>query len=339
VTQAAVERESEADEQPEVSPRPRAVRRRRRTVAFSVLAAGFAVFWSTIGLPTDATTIIGWLWMVTICWNIDRPPRYHLAFLRDWVPLALALVAYDVSRGRADDGSAPHVIELIAADRWLFHGQVPTVWLQQHFYDPSAVHWWDAIASWVYFSHFVTAPTIAVVLWLRNRELWLKFIRRWLALIVLGLTTYFLYPAAPPWWASDEGYVPVVQRISARGWEILGLHGAGNVMARLQQLSNPVAAMPSLHTAFALLVAAFLISRVPLKWRPLIAAYPVAMALTLVYAGEHWVIDALVGWAYVAVVFVGVSLGERAWARWRDGHRVAVPELVTASPGDGEREG
>jgi hypothetical protein len=343
VTRTVVDEESDAEQPPDAHPRPDlARRRRRRIIAFSVLAAAFAGFWSTIGLPTDATTIIAWLWLVTICWNIDRSPRYHLAFLRDWVPLAAALVAYDISRGRADDGQRPHVTELIAADRWLFHGHVPTVWLQQHFYDPSAVHWWDAVASCVYFSHFVTAPAIAVVLWLRNRELWLKFIRRWLALIVAGLATYFLYPAAPPWWAAVEGYISDVQRISARGWQVVGLHGAGNVMARLQQLSNPVAAMPSLHTAFALLVAAFLIFRVPAMWRALVAAYPLAMALTLVYSGEHWVIDALVGWAYVALVFAVVGLGERLWAAWRASRATvaAQPALAATgwSPGEGEGE-
>jgi membrane-associated phospholipid phosphatase len=321
--------QSPVDQQPDRDPRPDAARRRaRRATAFAALAVAFFVFWKTIGLPTDATTIIAWLWLVTICWNIDRPPRYHLGFLRDWVPLALALVAYDVSRGRADNGHRPHVTEMIDADRWLFGGEVPTVWLQQHLYDPAAVHWWDAVASCVYFTHFVTAPAIAVVLWLRNRELWLKFIRRWLGLIVAGLATYFLYPAAPPWWAAVEGYIPDVQRISGRGWAAVGLHGAGNVMARLQELSNPVAAMPSLHAAFALLVAAFLFFRVPAKWRPLLAVYPVLMAATLVYTGEHWVVDAVVGWLYVAVVFAAVGLGERAWARWRV---KGMPQAVTAS--------
>jgi membrane-associated phospholipid phosphatase len=35
-----------------------------------------------------------------------------------------------------------------------------------------------------------------------------------------------------------------------------------------------------------------------------LALYPLAMALTLVYTGEHFVIDVLLGWMYATVVFV-----------------------------------
>ena len=290
--------------------------RRKRVTAFSVYAAAFLAYWLFIGLPTDIITLILWLWIASICWHIDKPRRYHLGFLRDWLPLGAALVLYDISRGKADNNRQPHLDELIAADKWMFGGEIPTVWLQRHFYDPGVVHWWDALASCVYFSHFVAAPVIAGVLWLRSRDVWLKFIRRWLALIVLGLATYFIYPAAPPWWAARDGLIPEIARISTRGWKAFGLHGAGNLLSKAQELSNPIAAMPSLHSAFALFVAAFLFLRVRARWRPLLALYPLAMVLTLVYSGEHWVIDAVVGYAYVAIVFAVVNAAEKGWAAW-----------------------
>jgi len=109
-------------------------------------------------------------------------------------------------------------------------GIAPTVWLQHHLYDPNHVHWWDLAVSTVYFSHFVTAPTIGVVLWLRNRRASAAFMRRWVALFAAGLATYFLYPAAPPWWASVHGLIEPIARISTRGWATIGLHGAGNML-------------------------------------------------------------------------------------------------------------
>jgi membrane-associated phospholipid phosphatase len=39
------------------------------------------------------------------------------------------------------------------------------------------------------------------------------------------------------------------------------------------------------------------------------------MTFTLVYSGEHYVIDVLVGWAYVGLTFLFVGLGERLWSR------------------------
>jgi membrane-associated phospholipid phosphatase len=190
----------------------------------------------------------------------------------------------------------------------------PTVWLQQHLYDPADIHWWDVAVSFVYFSHFVVTPAVAMVLWLRNRPRWAAFMRRWIALSAAGLATYFAYPAAPPWWAAQYGLISPVGRISTRGWDDIGLHGAGNVLNAAQfDTSNQVAAMPSLHTAFALLVVVFFAQGVPRRWWPVLAAYPLAMTFTLLYTGEHWAIDILVGWIYVIGVLLLVGGAERWW--------------------------
>jgi membrane-associated phospholipid phosphatase len=60
--------------------------------------------------------------------------------------------------------------------------------------------------------------------------------------------------------------------------------------------------MPSLHMAYATLAAGFFwFGR---RWwqRCLLALYPVAMGITLVYGGEHYVVDELAGIAYALVV-------------------------------------
>ena len=43
-------------------------------------------------------------------------------------------------------------------------------------------------------------------------------------------------------------------------------------------------------------------------------AYVLAMGLTLVYTGEHYVIDVLVGWVYVGLTFALVAAFEAWWA-------------------------
>lgn len=292
--------------------------RRRRAIAMSLWAVTFIAAWLAIGLPTDPLYAFLWLWAATIAWHSERPWRSHLRFARDWVPVVLLLVGYNLSRGFADNDATPHALELVAADRWLLGwatgGEVPTVWLQRHLYDRGGIHWWDVIVSWVYFSHFVAALAAAVVLWLRERARWASFMRRWLFLCLAGLATYFLYPAAPPWWAAQQGLIGEVSRISGRGWNAVGLHGAGNMLNAGQMASNPVAAMPSLHTAFALFVVVFFLGSVRRRWWPLLLAYPLAMTFTLVYTGEHYVIDVLFGWAYAGIAFLVVGLGERWWA-------------------------
>jgi hypothetical protein len=192
------------------------------------------------------------------------------------------------------------------------------------------------VASWVYFSHFVAALGVAVVLWMRNRARWASFMRRWFALSLLGLITYFAYPAAPPWWAAKFGLLSEVARISTRGWQAIGLHGAGNVLNAGQIAANPVAAMPSLHTAFALFVVVFFFDRLRRRWWPLLLAYPAAMTFTLVYTGEHYVIDVLVGWVYVGLAFGLCALGERWWrARSTAGAAAAGAAEPVAVPAAG----
>jgi hypothetical protein len=308
----------------------------------SVWALAFAVNWVFLGLPTEPVYQFTWLWTFTIAWRSHLPWRAHLEFARDWGPVLGLLVVYALSRGFADATAAPHVTELIHADEWLLgwltDGQVPTVWLQENLYHPDQVHWWDMLASWVYFSHFVVAVTVAVVFWLRNRPRWALFTRRWLLLCVLGLVTYFAYPAAPPWWAHQEGYLAEVARISTRGWAELGLHSGFNLLNAGQIAVNPVAAMPSLHAAWALLVACFFLPSVRRRWWPLLLAYPLAMALTLMYTGEHYVIDVLVGWAYVGVIFLVVGIAERrGWMSWWP--RVTQEPAEKASEEPAERPG
>ena len=106
-------------------------------------------------------------------------------------------------------------------------GVLPTDWLQDRLYDAAEVHWWDVAAAFVYFSHFFVAWVVACVLYLHSRRQWLRFVTRLVALSFAGLATYVVYPAAPPWLAGRLGECPAVDRISARGWEEVGLHAAG----------------------------------------------------------------------------------------------------------------
>lgn len=297
--------------------------RRRRILAVSIWTVPFIGSLALVGLPTDPMYAFAWLWALTIAWNIDRPWRSHLGFLRDWVGVVALLVAYNLSRGYADNGVAVHVTSMIDADRhmwgWLTGGELPTAWLQEHLYSARHIYWYDVVMSFVYFSHFIVTPVVATILWIRSREWWKSFVVRWFTLSALGLLTYFLYPAAPPWWAGKHGYIAELPSgVATRGWSAIGLHGAGNVLnAAKIDVANQVAAMPSLHSAFALLIVVFFFGRVRKRWWPLLAAYPVAMAFTLVYSGEHYVIDVLVGWSYVLLTFVIARLGEHAWAARR----------------------
>ena len=278
-----------------------------RWVLMTALALAFAVTCRREGLPTDRVVLLGWVLAGLGVYAVTDGLRRVAQLLADWLPLAALLLAYDASRGLADGlGATVHVTEPVAADRWLAGGALPTAVLQQHW----DADWWTALAALVYGSHFVVTPLLLAVLWLRNRPHWVAYARLVVGLSAAGLLTYVLYPAAPPWLAAKDGVIEPIQRLSGVGWEVLGLPRAGALLADSQGQVNQVAAVPSLHTAFAVLACLVLYPLARRAWqRAGLVAYPVLMALVLVWSGEHYVVDTLLGAAYALGV---VALAARA---------------------------
>lgn len=292
------------------------VRRILAAAYFTVLGVIVAVD----GVPTARTKLMFLIVVGLAIHSIGRGHRKLVRVVLDWLPFTAVLMVYDISRGLATSVDMPlHENDIVVAERWLFGGNIPTVWLQDHLYDPGVVHWYDFLATLVYTTHFLATPVLAAVLWIRNREIWVSYISRVIALAFAGLVTYVLFPEAPPWMAARDNLIDPVSRLSARGW--IWLH-AGNLHEVLENAqkdgSNPVAAMPSLHTAFATLVALFLAARIRSRLRYLLYLYPVAMGLVLIYTGEHYVLDIVAGIAYALGIHYAVGRWEARRRRRRE---------------------
>lgn len=307
-------------------PVPNRTMTRIRLTLLAVYGVVALIAFLSVGIPFDREGVILWTCGALLLACIGRPVRDALILVRDWIPFTLFLLAYDYTRGAADTLGIPvREREMIVVDKFLGGGEIPTIRFQEWFFDPGHVHWYDVGVTLVYVSHFFAAYVIAGVLWARNRERFGQFVRRFIALTGAGLATYILFPATPPWLAAKHGEVGEVLRISGRGWQALGLDRAESVLAKGQGTVNQVAAMPSLHAAFAVLIVAFFWRTAPRWLRPLLAAYPVAMAFALVYSGEHYLIDVIVGWVYVGGVMVGVAWCERWWSARREARAVGAP--------------
>jgi len=279
------------------------------------------------GVPFDREQIILWTCGALAVASVGRPPRDILVLVRDWIPFTLFLIAYDYTRGLADTLGIPiREREMIVADQILGAGEIPTIRMQEWFYDPARVHWYDIAATLVYNSHFFAVYVIAGVLWARNRRRFGAFVRRYLLLTSAGLATYILFPATPPWLAAKHGEIDEVARISGRGWRALGLHRAESVLAKGQGVVNQVAAMPSLHAAFAALIGAFFWRRASWWMRIVLAGYPISMGIALIYSGEHYLIDVLMGWLYVAGVMVVAAFAERRVRARREARSSAIDD-------------
>ncbi len=269
------------------------------------------VLWSLrYGIPAQRELVIVWICGALVCVSLGRHPRQILQIALDWLPIVAVLAAYDLTRGAADSlGISVHVQAMIDFDRLVFLGQTPTEWLQARLHEPGVVTGWDVAFSAIYTSYFIVPFAVAGVLWARERIAFLRYTRRLVTLALAGLATYIAFPAAPPWMAAEQGLLEGVDRTTVEGFSALGVTTAG-LFSRGQETVNLVAAVPSLHAGFTALVAMFLWSRVRPGLRPLLALYPLAMALTLIATGEHYFFDVLLGWFYAAAVMA-------AWA-WRE---------------------
>lgn len=303
------------------APTGRRSRRLLRSAVWSAYLLALAVVTVLFGLPTDRIYQALWIIAGIAAYNPGRPWREYLRVLVDWVPLIAALVVYDHTRGIADTLGMPvRVEELVSAEKWLFGGTVPTVRLQEHLSHDGGRPWWTLFTGMVYTSHFVVPWLLAGIFYVQSRERWSTYMRRIVLLSYLGLLTYVLLPAAPPWFAARAGVIPAeIHRSTGFGFHLLDIDISTEWLAAQ---SNPVAALPSLHAAFALLVS---IALWPLArhwwWKVPLALFPPAMAFTLVYGGEHYVVDVLAGWAYVGVTI----LLARAWERRRRFRPEPVP--------------
>ena len=278
------------------------------------------------------------------------PPSRHgpvAQLLIAWAPLSVILLAYaaaqwvnaPIEAGGYRAGSSNrlgfglHVDGPAAVDRSVF-GAVPSVWLQERLVDGSA-HWYDAAAALVYVTHFVAIPLATAVVWFCLRDRFTAWVTAVVAFTALGVGLYVVYPAAPPWLASDLGEIGAVNRISSPGWDYLHLDLVGRAIVSGQEGSNPVAAMPSLHAGGTLLVALFLWPFAVTIWRAALLGYVTLMAVALVYTGEHYVVDVAAGWVTAGVaVAAGAAVSRRRSAGPpHDDPDPTVPQAATvASP-------
>lgn len=270
------------------------------------LVVYFAVFIYSIvefGIPVDRIAVLLWMLGAFLVASIGRSRDDVWQMVRDWLVLVAIYMAYDYSRGTADQwGIGVNYTLLRDIDRFIFFGNDPGVWLQQHLLK-SDPRWYDVGGAIVYMMHFVLPVVPLAALRVRQRTEWLRYVRRFSLTLGIAVFVFIVFPAAPPWMSAEKGYFPPIQRITGRGWWELNLKTVSKTLDRGAAVLNAVAAVPSLHAGLSLL-AALWFTRNAAKWlRVLALFYPIAMSTALVYFGEHYVIDCILGFAIVMVAW------------------------------------
>ena len=232
--------------------------------------------------------ILFWLLLVVL-----RPTRKVALALLPWLLFA---VSYDSMRFYPNYKVNPiDVRGLFEAERSLFgiataSGTViPGEWFNMH---NCAVA--DFMAG-VFYLCWVPVPLgYAIWLYLKGkREMYLRFSFAFLFVNLVGFCGYYIHPAAPPWYAINYGFEPV-------------LNTPGNVagLGRFDQLLG----IPSLHAAYMLVATIYAVKAREHKFTIAVFAF-ICMGIwwTAVYSTHHYIIDVLLG---ILTAIIGVVVLE-----------------------------
>ncbi|MGV3528642.1 MAG: phosphatase PAP2 family protein [Flavisolibacter sp.] len=175
----------------------------------------------------------------------------------------------------------------------------------QHFLD---------ILSGIFYLCWVPVPLLfASYLYFRKKALFFRFALSFLWVNIIGFVGYYLFPAAPPWYVSQQGFdfistTPGNTAGLARFDAITGWNVFHSIYSKS---SNVFAAMPSLHASYMLIVVIYAFKKQMKYWKYLFVILMLGIWFSAVYTSHHYVLDVLAG---IGVGLLGVATLE-AFAR------------------------
>jgi hypothetical protein len=171
------------------------------------------------------------------------------------------------------------------------------------------VHWLGVLGNYYYSTlHFVITPVVLCWLYLRHEDRYVFYRRLIFATTVLALVGFYLLPLAPP--RMLPGFVDTVASFHTHGLYASGASPVGSV-------SNQYAAMPSLHTGWALWCAIAVADVVRRRWvKILVFCYPAATVIVILGTANHYLLDAVGGAVTLGAGYVATR-----------GVRLVIPRL------------
>jgi membrane-associated phospholipid phosphatase len=230
-------------------------------------------------------------------------PRGPLDAARQWLLFAGAYYLYRLVRGLVDGHANiayQHARDIVNFERGL-HSFIEVDVQQWALHNPFFIH----AASWMYVnSHFLVTTTFLIWLYVARNHTYYFVRNMFLIAMVFALVGYLAFPAAPPRFLPEWGFQDTVADLFGKG-----------TADSATVLYNPYAAVPSMHVAFALMIAVPAIRLVrnrvlKVAW----AFYPLLVTFVVIATGNHFWLDAALG-AVVAGLSALLAVGAFGRAR------------------------
>jgi inositol phosphorylceramide synthase catalytic subunit len=167
------------------------------------------------------------------------------------------------------------------------------------------------LLSGLFYLCWVPVPLLfAAYLFFRNRPLFLRFALAFFVVNMIGFVIYYIYPAAPPWYVQEHQFnfianTPGNTAGLKRFDELIGVPVFQSLYAKG---SNVFAAMPSLHSAYPVIVLFYSLQG-GYRYAPVVFGMIMAgIWCSAVYTSHHYVLDVLAG---ICCAVTGIYLEEQ----------------------------
>ncbi len=162
----------------------------------------------------------------------------------------------------------------------------------------------DFLSGFFYINWMPVPIGFGVYLYFSNKELFLKYSLAFLFVNIVGFAIYYIYPAAPPWYVQNYGFdLHIGVKGSRAGLERFdNLIGIPVFEGIYNKNANVLAAMPSLHSAYPVVVLFYAFkNRINYFVKALFVIFLFGIWFSAVYSSHHYIIDVVAG------VFVAIS--------------------------------
>jgi len=278
------------------------------TLRSAAIVIGLSVFylllsWKLVGFKSDELVLIA---IVNICFFLSSITR---KFITGFAIFVVYWIIFDYMKAFPNyNYNNVHIADLYNLEKKIFGINFQGKMLTPNEYWRVNGNTFLDIMCGIFYLCWVPVPlALAAFLFFKNKKQFLYFSLTFVLVNFIGFAIYYLYPAAPPWYVEYHGFVfhAGTPGNTAGLAKFDQYFNAGIFKSIYAKGSNVFAAMPSLHSAYPVIVLYYGIkSRLGL-FNIVFAVVIVGIWFTAVYASHHYILDVLAG---ILCAIVGITL-------------------------------
>ena len=280
----------------------------KKNITVNILLVAAYIIWNIIveGLREEHYFLI-LLWVVSY-YACEKSRR----FITGFSIFIIYWIIYDSMRIIPNyEVSQVHIIEPYELEKALFGITANnTLLTPNEYFMLHNNHIFDFLSGMFYINWVPIPLAFGIYLYLKDKYLFTKFSLVFLLVNLVGFLIYYIYPAAPPWYVELYGFdlqigVPGNSAGLSRFDEIIGIPVFENIY---NKNANVLAAIPSLHAAYPVIVLYYGIKK-RLGWiNWFFVIFMFGIWFSAVYSNHHYIIDIIIG---VIIALIALAFFEK----------------------------